>query len=95
MGRPGYFPGMSNVWLLPRDLHTAPEAKPDDHLVRVIGEDAEIALVTRGGPEWLGAVPASSLGALPTTVQEPVVLEDLTAQIAVQGAASALVERGG
>jgi hypothetical protein len=86
---------MSNVWLLPRDLHTAPEAKPDDHLVRVIGEDAEIARMTRSGPEWLGAVPASSLGALPTTVQEAIVLEDLPGQIAVQGAASALVERGG
>jgi hypothetical protein len=85
---------MSNVWVLPGDGDSAPGAGPDDHLVRVNGDDAEIALVTAGGPEWLGSVPVSSLGTLPTA-SEATRVEDQQALIAVQGAASALVERGG
>lgn len=86
---------MSNVWLLPPDTDSAPDAGADDHLVRVCGDDAEIARVTVAGPEWLGSVPASSLGALPTAGNGPTQLEDQSTLIAVQGAASALVERGG
>ena len=85
---------MSNVWLLPPDTDSAPDAGPDDHLVRLSGDDAELARVTAAGPEWLGSVPASSLS-LPSAGSGPLKLEDLTALIAVQGAASALVERGG
>jgi hypothetical protein len=83
---------MSNVWLVTGD--SASEAAQDDHLVRVTGDDAQIALVTDGGVEWLGSVPASSLS-LPSGGGEPKRVEDQTALIAVQGAASALVERGG
>lgn len=86
---------MSNVWLLPRDLDSAPEAEPQDHLVRLDGDDAEIAIVTPGGAEWLGAVPASSLGSLPAKTDQPVALDDQAVLIAVQGAATALAGRGG
>src|SRR4051812_10166556 len=93
--RSGRRAGMSNVWLLPDGVDSAPGAGADDHLVRLNGDDAEIALVTSGGAEWLGSVPASSLGTLPSAAGEPTRLEDQQALIAVQGAASALVERGG
>jgi hypothetical protein len=86
---------MSDVWLLPPDTDSAPDAGNDDHLVRVFGDDAQIARVTAAGPEWLGSVPASSLGALPAPGSGPTRVEDQSAMIAVQGAASALVERGG
>lgn len=86
---------MSNVWLLPSDTDSAPDAGNDDHLVRVSGDDAEIARVTAAGPEWLGTVPVSALGSLPAAGDGPTQVEDQTALIAVQGAASALVERGG
>ena len=86
---------MSNVWLLPSGSDSAPDAGSNDHLVRLSGDDAEIARMTTGGPEWLGSVPASSLGSLPAAGDGPTKLEDQTALIAVQGAASALNERGG
>ena len=86
---------MSNVWLLPSETDSAPDAGTDDHLVRVSGDDAEIARVTAAGPEWLGSVPASSLGSLPAAGDGPTRIEDQTALIAVQGAATALNERGG
>ena len=86
---------MSNVWLLPSDTDSAPDAGTDDHLVRLSGDDAEIARVTAAGPEWLGSVPASSLASLPAVGDGPTQVQDQTALIAVQGAASALVERGG
>ena len=86
---------MSNVWLLPPDTDSAPSAAGEDLLVRVSGDDAEIARVSNGKAEWLGSVPASSLGTLPAAGGEPTQVEDQTALIAVQGAASALVERGG
>jgi hypothetical protein len=86
---------MSNVWLLPPDTDTAPDAAPDDHLVRLSGEDAEIARVSASGPEWLGSVPASALGALPSAGGGPARIEDQQVLIAVQGAASALNEQGG
>ena len=86
---------MSNVWLLPNDTDSVPDAGNDDHLVRVSGDDAQIARVTDAGPEWLGSVPASSLGALPAAQGGPTRIEDQSTLIAVQGAASALVERGG
>lgn len=85
---------MSNVWLLPSGTDSAPSAGGDDLLVRVSGEDAEIARMTDAGPEWVGAIPAASLS-LPAAGDGPTQLEDQTALIAVQGAASALVERGG
>ena len=85
---------MSNVWLLPSGTDSAPQAGADDYLVRVAGDDAEIARVTDAGPEWLGSVPAASLS-LPAAGGDATALEDQTALIAVQGAASALVERGG
>jgi hypothetical protein len=85
---------MSNVWLLPSGTDSAPAAKAEDLLVRVSGDDAEIARITESGPEWLGAIPAASLS-LPAAGSEPTAIEDQTALIAVQGAASALVERGG
>ncbi len=85
---------MSNVWLLPSGTDSAPDAGSDDHLVRLSGDDAEIARVTAGGPEWLGSVPASALS-LPAGGDGPTKVEDQTALIAVQGAASALNERGG
>ena len=86
---------MSNVWLLPQNTDSAPDAAPDDHLVRLAGDDAEIARVTDGGPEWLGSVPASSLGALPAADGGPARVDDQQVLIAVQGAASALNEQGG
>ena len=85
---------MSNVWLLPSDSDSAPDAATEDHLVRVSGDDAEIARMTAAGPEWLGSVPASSLS-LPSAGDGVTKLEDQTALIAVQGAATALNERGG
>ena len=85
---------MSNVWLLPSGSDSAPDSAAEDHLVRVSGDDAEIARVTAAGPEWLGSVPASSLS-LPAAGDGPTRLEDQTALIAVQGAATALNERGG
>jgi hypothetical protein len=85
---------MSNVWLLPPGTDSAPSAGGDDLLVRVDGDDAEIARMTDAGPEWVGTIPASSLS-LPAAGDEPTQLDDQTALIAVQGAASALVERGG
>lgn len=86
---------MSNVWLLPPNTDAAPSASGEDLLVRVAGDDAEIARLVNGNTEWLGSVPASSLGSLPAAGDGPTRLEDQTALIAVQGAASALVERGG
>ena len=86
---------MSNVWLLPSGSDSAPDAGTDDHLVRVSGDDAEIARVTDAGPEWLGSVPASSLGSLPAAGDGPAPVEDQAAVIAVQGAATALNTRGG
>ena len=83
---------MSNVWLLAPDTDASADASPDDHLVRVNGDDAEIARVTASGPEWLGSIPASSLGQLPGAAGK---VDDPQVLIAVQGAASALVERGG
>ena len=80
---------MSNVFLVSGD--ESADAQVDDHLVRLSGDDAEIARVTASGPEWLGAVPASSLGSLSGQGQ----VDDPQVLIAVQGAASALVERGG
>ncbi len=86
---------MSNVWLLPSGTDSAPDAGSDDHLVRLSGDDAEIARMTVGGPEWLGSVPASSLGSLPAAGDGPTKVEDQTALIAIQGAATALNTRGG
>ena len=86
---------MSNVWLLPSGTDSAPDAAPDDHLVRLAGDDAEIARVTAGGPEWLGTVPASALGALPAAGSDATRIEDEQVVIAVDGVASALNEQGG
>ena len=86
---------MSNVWLLPSGTDSAPDAAPDDHLVRPTGDDVEIARVTDGGPEWLGSVPASALGALPSAGDGPARVDDQQVLIAVQGAATALNEQGG
>jgi len=86
---------MSNVWLLPSGTDSAPDAAPDDHLVRLDGDDAEIARVTAGGPEWLGSVPASALGALPAAGSDATRIEDEQVVIAVDGVASALNEQGG
>ena len=80
---------MSNVFLVSGD--ESADAQQDDHLVRVNGDDAEIARVTASGPEWLGSVPVSALGSLPGEGK----VDDQQVLIAVQGAASALVERGG
>jgi hypothetical protein len=85
---------MSDVWLLPSGSDSAPDATTEDHLVRVSGDDAEIARVTDAGPEWLGSVPASSLS-LPSAGDGPTKVDDPTALVAVQGAASALNQRGG
>ena len=86
---------MSNVWLLPSGTDSAPDAGTEDHLVRLSGDDAEIARVTAAGPEWLGSVPASSLGSLPAAGDGATRIEDQAALTAVQGAASALNQRGG
>jgi hypothetical protein len=86
---------MSNVWLLPPDTDSVPAATGEDLLVRLAGDDAQIARLVDGNAEWLGSVPAASLGPLPSSGGEPAKVEDERALIAVQGAASALVERGG
>ena len=86
---------MTNVWLLPPNTDAAPSAGGEDLLVRLSGEDAEIARVSNGNAAWLGSVPAASLGTLPPVGREPAKVEDQTALIAIRGAASALVERGG
>ena len=86
---------MTNVWLLPAGTESAPDADTEDHLVRLSGDNAEIARVTAAGPEWLGSVPASSLGSLPAAGDGPTPIEDQEAQTAVQGAATALNQRGG
>ena len=85
---------MTKVWLLPKDAESAPDAAGDDLLVRVVGDDSDIARVKSGGAEWLGSVPASVLS-LPDAGPEAVTVDDAAALIAVEGAASALVERGG